>query len=264
MILPKKRLGQHFLKDRRVLEKIIKAAELNNGDTVLEIGAGTGFLTEALAERAGLLIAVEKDPELCEALWQKISSRKNVEIVCKDALRMDLSGFGLKDGGYKIVANIPYFITGRILRNLCGEWPMPELAVLMVQKEVAERLTAEPPKMNRLAAIVRLFAEPKIVFRVPGAAFRPSPKVKSALIKLTMRPIKDACDKNRRLETIEIMRLGFSNPRKVLAANLSVRYPKEPVKSILRNLGISESARAQELGIAQWLKISTALRQNTL
>src|SRR3989344_3180155 len=190
----KKYLGQHFLKNKKILEEMARAAELSKKDIVLEVGPGRGTLTEILAARAKKVIAVEKDRDLIPVLREKFRDYKNAEIIEGDilakAVKPPLGGLTAKS--YKIVANIPYYITSRFLRIfLSNSKVRPKLMVLMLQKEVAERICAKPPRMSLLALSVQLYAKPEIIRRVSKGQFSPPPKVDSAIIKITpFAPLK--------------------------------------------------------------------------
>jgi 16S rRNA (adenine1518-N6/adenine1519-N6)-dimethyltransferase len=253
---PKKSLGQHFLADKNILATIVSAAEVSENDIVLEIGPGTGTLTAALAGHAKQVIAVEKDRELCALLEKKFAEYANVKIVCADVLKIN-PNYHLPITNYKIVANIPYYITGRLLRLMFEGWQRPAAAVLMLQKEVAERICAKPPKMNRLAAIAQNFTEPKIITIVRRGAFSPLPKVDSSIIALKnfQKPRPD--DR----QTISLISAGFSQPRKLLVSNLDKYFPEQKQKIIdaLKKLDLSPQVRPAELSPSQWKKLSTLL-----
>jgi 16S rRNA (adenine1518-N6/adenine1519-N6)-dimethyltransferase len=251
----KKALGQYFLKSSSILRKIILTAELSRDDTVLEIGPGTGVLTKALIDRAKRVVAVEKDPELCQLLTTKFSNQKNVEIICADILKINPSNFNLKDLGFKIVANIPYYLTGRLLRLIFESWPRPSLAVLMLQKEVAERIARRPPKANRLSAIIQYFSSPEIISIVSRRAFKPQPKVDSAIVALrNIQPPKPE-DKS----IIEVIVAGFSHPRKLLLTNLAKRFGRQRALSALSKLSSSSLLRPSELEKQDWERLATLL-----
>lgn len=249
----KKYLGQYFLKDKAVLRRIVEAAELSQDDNVLEIGAGTGVLTEELAKSARGVIAVEKDQSLCESLKKHFSQTKNIRVICADILKFDLTPYTLSLIPYKVVANIPYYITGRLLRLMAEEWPRPKLAVLTLQKEVAYRIAAKPPKMSLIAVAVQYWAEPKIVATVPRASFSPQPKVDSAIIKL--QPVSNIFRSENvgyKRGFFEVVKLGFRQPRKLLASNLSKKFPKEKILSAFKKLDLSPKIRPAELSRDQW------------
>jgi 16S rRNA (adenine1518-N6/adenine1519-N6)-dimethyltransferase len=250
-------LGQHFLSDKNILAKIVSAAEVSENDTVLEIGPGTGTLTAVLAERAKKVIAVEKDRELCSLLREKFHHAKNVDIICADILQFNPNYYLPITNYYKVVANIPYYITGRILRLMFETWPRPTAAALMLQQEVARRICAKPPKMNRLAAIIQCFSEPKLILRVSASAFTPTPKKDSAVIALQNIQQKRPDDK----KTAYLISKGFSQPRKLLVSNLGKHFPEQKQKIIgaLKKLDLSPQTRPAELSPNQWKNLSTLL-----
>jgi 16S rRNA (adenine1518-N6/adenine1519-N6)-dimethyltransferase len=260
-IRKKKSLGQHFLSDPRILRKIATAGELSANDVVLEIGPGTGTLTTVLAERAKKVVAVEKDLALSALLKEKFSGQKNVEVICGDILTFNPHSLPYLAAplSYKIVANIPYFLTGRILRLMFTAWPRPALAVLMLQKEVAERIVAKPPKMNRLAALCQYVSSPAIVAIVRRGAFSPPPKVDSAIIALkAIRPPRqdDAT-------VAQVIAAGFSQPRKLLATNLARHFGREAASSALAALSLAPSTRPAELSPVHWERLALNLLPHT-
>jgi 16S rRNA (adenine1518-N6/adenine1519-N6)-dimethyltransferase len=255
--LPIKRLGQNFLIDKNILRKIIEAAELSKRDVVLEVGPGIGNLTIELAKKVKKVVAVEKDERMVEILKERLKEEKieNVEIVNEDILKF-LPSFKLRRS-YKVVANIPYYLTSRLIRNLLEAKRRPRLIVLMIQKEVAQRICAKPPKMNLLAVSVQFYAKPKIVSYVSKNSFWPRPKVDSAIIKIEPRETKF----NANL-FFKIVRAGFSHPRKQLINNLSRKLgrKKEEIKKLLSQLGISPKKRAEELSIEDWMKLTKLIK----
>ena len=259
-VAPKKSLGQNFLVNRGVLDKIVAAAEIQKDDIILEVGPGTGNLTEKLASVAKKVIAVEKDRRLIGQLKIKFEKNGNIEIIEKDILKFNPEQYSLKNGGYKIVANIPYYITSHFLKTVFTKWLQPKLIVLMIQKEVAQRIMAKPPHMNLLALSVQFYAEPKIVGYVSRGSFQPMPKVDSAIIKLTPK-------NNNRLLTIDnghffkVIRAGFSEKRKQLLNNLAKNFDttKEKIKNIFSSAGIKEKARAENLSLQEWEKLAELL-----
>lgn len=245
----KKSLGQNFLVNQGVLEKIAAASNLKPADIVLEVGPGKGALTEKLASGAGKVIAIEKDRRLIDELAEKFSGA-NVEIKEGDIMETNPGGLGLKAGEYKLVANIPYYITSNLLRKIFEEWPRPALIVLMVQKEVAERIMAGPPDMNLLALSVQFFAEPEIIAHVSRGSFRPTPNVDSAVIRLTPKatPIsKDLLDK-----IFAVAKKAFAGKRKQLKNTVG--------QEILLKAGIDPRERPEKLSLADWLKIGEVLK----
>ena len=185
-----KRLGQHFLINKKIVAEIIGAGELSKGNIVLEVGPGRGVLTEALAQKAKKVIAVEKDVGLVEYLKEKFSKYRNIEIVHDDILKTDTKNYGLKTVDYKLIANIPYYITSKFLRMFLSDKKLrPSLMVLMLQREVAERIVAKDGKESLLSLSVKAYGKPEIIKIVKRGNFFPPPKVDSAIIKITPTPL---------------------------------------------------------------------------
>ncbi|KKR02610.1 MAG: Ribosomal RNA small subunit methyltransferase A [Candidatus Yanofskybacteria bacterium GW2011_GWA1_39_13] len=241
-INPKKSLGQNFLINAGVLEKIVDAAEITKEDTVLEVGPGTGNLTKLISERAGSVVAIEKDYRLIEDLKLKFPAIKLIE---DDILKFKPEEHGLKDNAYKIVANIPYYLTSNLLRIIFEKWPRPKLIVLTIQKEVAQRIIAKSPDMNLLALSIQLYSEPKIIGYISKGSFRPIPKVDSAIIKLTPKEGTNTEDNEK---VIEVAKKAFAGKRKQLQNTLS--------EINLESLGINPKSRPEELSISDWLKMA--------
>ena len=253
------KLGQHFLKDGSVLRAIAEAVEPRDGETIIEIGPGHGELTAELVSSCQLLgsrekpchiVAIEKDVRLIESLRKKFIAATDVEIIEGDALRIlpvITNNYQLKTKNYVIIGNIPYYITGRLLRVLGELEHKPSRIVLTIQKEVAERIVAEPPRMNRLAAIVQFWAEPKILRIVPRTAFRPEPDVDSAVVTLST--------KQRTAKTVgfpaytETVRRLFAQPRKTVLNNLRAAAPPEDVLRALQATGVAPDLRPQDLAV---------------
>ncbi|MBU2264909.1 ribosomal RNA small subunit methyltransferase A [Patescibacteria group bacterium] len=293
-IRPNKLLGQNWLRDKNVLKKIIAAANLTKSDTVLEVGPGEGILTQALAQSAGRVVAVEKDPALTAQLKIKFTNSKNVEIIEDDILsflrkqesrawipgqtRDDKSFFLIK---YKVVANIPYYLTSHLIRLLLESNNPPQDIILMIQKEVAQRICACPPKMSLLAVSVQFYAQPKIIASVSKNSFWPKPKVDSAIIQITPHsishpersegslidsspefiPHSDAGAQNDKINNerfFSVLRAGFSHPRKQLLNNLSagLKIPRDKINETLRAAGLKPNQRAETLSVADWIKIT--------
>lgn len=259
---PSKRLGQNFLIDGKILNKIIKSANLSKDDVVLEIGPGTGILTLELAKRAKKVIAVEKDEKMIEILKDvlKNSGIQNVQIIKGDILKLLTSHFQLPTS-FKVVGNIPYYLTSRLIRRLLELKEKPKLIVLMVQKEVAQRICAKPPKMNLLAVSVQFYGKPEIVSYVPKKSFFPKPKVDSAIIKI--HPASKSWRSQEKEEKFfKIVKAGFSQPRKQLINNLSKKLgiDKMKVREWLLKNGISPTARAETLNIENWLALTKSYK----
>lgn len=256
----KKGLGQHFIKCGWVIPMLLKTAGVGEKDTILEIGAGTGLLTRALAQKAKIVIAVEKDPPLISGFLHKLAAEnENIKIIQGDILKnlaLVQKAHGLDARPYKVVANIPYYLTSRLLRLLLEKEPRPELIVLTVQKEVAQRITAKPPKMNKLALATQVFGRPEIIKTVPASCFWPRPAVDSAIIKIS-NISGQFFVQNRVDETdfFAILRLAFSQKRKTLVNNLKTRFSKEEIEKLLEKRGLSIKTRPSELGLKDWVEI---------
>lgn len=252
MIYNSKRLGQHFLRCPWVVASLVKAAELKKSDTVLEIGPGTGILTRALAKNAGPIIAVEKDEKLAELLRKE--KIPNVVVVTGDILKLLKSDFrSLEINKFKVAANIPYYLTSRLFRLLLEDPHKPELIVMTIQKEVAERICAKPPKMNLLGLSVQAYGMPRIIASVLASCFVPRPKVDSAIIRIS--DISDDFFNKNGLDKelfFKIIHQGFSQKRKILANTLK--------KFGSRKLPFSLS-RPQELSLLDWAKITQILQK---
>jgi len=253
----KKSLGQHFLRSERALSTIIESSELNSGDTVLEIGPGEGVLTEKLIENAGKVFAIEKDDELFIKLQNKFMGEEKLELIHGDVLDFDPSKF--KSGHYKLVANIPYNITGAILEKFLSSDYQPVKMVLLVQKEVAERIVARDGKESILSISVKAYGNPKVIETVKAGSFVPMPRVDSAIISIEniskdfFNPPSGRFAENR---FFEILKAGFSSKRKKLSSNLSLVAPKEKVQEVFQKLNLNENLRAEDLDILGWQKLS--------
>ena len=262
-IFPKKSLGQNFLINQGILDKIVQATEIDPEDIVIEIGPGTGNLTEKLAERAGRVMAIEKDSRLIEPLKEKFKNT-NVEIIEGDALKINigtlistlLSKASGSWGDYKVIGNIPYYITSHLLKTIFEEWPKPKLIVLTVQKEVAKRIVAKPPNMNLFALSIQFYAEPKIVGYISRGSFRPMPKVDSAIIKLTPKNNEHGAMSTDHF--FKLIKAGFSGKRKQLVNNLSKNFGmmKENLFKVFAQIGIKPDIRAENLSLDQWIELS--------
>lgn len=263
-----KDLGQNFLVDIDVLDDIISAAELRKDDIVLEIGAGKGILTDALAERVKRVVAIELDQNLVDGLQKRFAERANIEIIRGDALRwISEHRDRFTDHQWKIVTNLPYGITSRVLRLLLEHEPRPELVVFMVQKEVAERVCAKPGAMSLLSLAVQWFGSPEIIRVVPPESFDPAPEVESAILRIRTRnaeELKQNAAQEKR--AFQLARIGFASRRKQLHNQLAagLHISAEAVQEAMRAAGVAEKARAQELSIEQWKKLATALPRSSI
>jgi len=250
---PKKSLGQHWLKDRFVLGAIADAANIYPEDTVLEIGPGLGTLTSELLRRAKKVVAVELDEELAAKLPAQFPG-KDLEVVQQDILSFDLSPLP-KD--YVVVANVPYYITSKIIKMLLLAENKPRQVVLLIQKEVAERLAAEPGNMSILAISAQLFAEVSLGDVVPAEYFTPSPKVDSQVVILKTRTTSLLGDVDE-AAFFRVMKAGFSAKRKMLRSSLAggLNLGKPEVEALLRKANINPDDRAESLSIDDWMMLT--------
>jgi len=264
------KLGQHFLNNATVIKKIIGAVEFEKGSIVIEIGPGRGALTVPLAAACTTaqchLIAIEKDAVLANVLAAELAREKikGIEIVMGDALKLLPKAIATATGAnehyrYAVVGNIPYYITGKLLRIISEAATKPQQCVFMLQREVAERICAAPPAMNRLAASVQFWADAKIITAVPKEDFIPPPKVDSAVIVLTEKSGTPPIDTDRYYQTV---RAVFAQPGKTILNNVSASkkdLPKYEAEARLKKLGIMPGSRPHDLSVAQIAAIAGAL-----
>lgn len=251
----RKSLGQNFLIDRGVLAKIIGAAGIEPGDHVIEVGPGPGVLTRALAEKAGKVTAVEIDAGLAGSLRETLADLPNVEIITGDILETPpdrLAG----SSPYKVVANLPYYITSPTLRHFLEAAHQPQRLVVMVQKEVAGQITAKPPEMSLLALSVQFYGVPKRVSTVPAGCFYPPPRVASAILRIDVLPQRRLPVEQEK-QFFVLARAGFGTRRKQLANALSggLDIDKAEIVALLRQAVIDPARRAETLAIDEWLKL---------
>ena len=249
---PKKSLGQHWLKDPEILADIAEAAELTGDDVVLEIGPGLGTLTSRLLARANSVTAVEFDADLARKLPGQFPGKK-LTVVNQDILQFDLNQL---PKNYKVVANVPYYITSKIVEKLMTAENKPSIAVLLVQKEVAERIAAEAGNMSVLSVSVQILAEAEIDIEVPRQFFTPPPKVDSQVVVLRTRNNPLITPEDQR-DLFRIVKAGFSAKRKKLRSSLSggLGIDKSVAEELLKNAGISPDARAEDLAIEDWKRL---------
>lgn len=251
----KKSLGQNFLVDTAVVDRIATVAMVQPQDWVLEIGPGRGALTHAVAGRVARYLAIELDHELATHLQAQFRDSSSVCIMEGDILDVHLEKMlreaGYEEHLYKLIANIPYYITAPIIRTMLALTVQPQSLTLMVQKEVAKRLVAKPGSMSLLSLMAQYYATVEIQFLVPKEAFDPVPKVESAVISLIPRRRYDA-DKDKQL--FRLARAGFSARRKTLANNLASSFllSRDVVNEKLRQAGLSSDVRAQALAVTDW------------
>lgn len=257
---PKKSLGQNFLFDENVLQRIVAAAELGAEDAVLEVGPGLGSLTKLLATTAVAVTAVELDARFLPILQQELAAYPHVRLVHGDILAQNPADWF--SGPYKVVANVPYYITGAILRHLLAGAHKPALLVLTVQKEVAERVTAVPPHMSLLAVSVQFYGRAAKVADIKAGSFWPAPDVDSAILRITLP--ETAIDPDFEQTFFRVARAGFGQKRKQLQNNLrQLGLDKRAVGAIMSTAKVDGRARAETLTLAQWRTLTEAYRSLT-
>jgi len=297
MIHAKKSLGQNFLNSKAVARDIVRAADLSDKDTVLEIGPGKGFLTAELLASGAHVIAVEKDDRMIPLLKEKFAEEIRQEkftLIHGDILDIACQGptfekereererergsgtFSLSNKEkvpdpfsaalsmrYKLVANIPYYLTGQIIRTFLESKNKPERMILMVQKEVATRIVARDEKESILSIAVKVYGTPKLIKKVPARYFTPAPKVDSAILSIENISNANFPDKISEKAFFEIVRTGFAHKRKVLAGNLKELFGEKTL-DILKKAGVPENARAENLSLEQWLTIAQETHSDIL
>lgn len=261
----KKSFGQNFLKSKEALLMMCSAGDVGENDTIVEIGPGKGALTEKVLERADKVIAVEKDRDLIPILSERFDAElieEKLLLVEEDILTFNPKSHGLKAHGYKIIANIPYNITGAIIKRFLSETIQPERMVLLVQKEVAERIVARDSKESILSLSVKAYGTPTYKMKVGKRFFSPEPKVDSAIIAITS--INKDNFKNTHDEEwfFTIIKAGFAHKRKVLRKNLEDVALLSDIDTAFAMLEIDEKARAEDIGFPVWLKLAKLLNKN--
>jgi len=267
-IRPSKGLGQNFLVDESVLERILEASDLSPGDIILEVGPGTGLLTRRLAQVAASVIAIELDRKMLPVLAEALRGYTNVHIIQGDILELNpvteiTRALEITDVGslrYQVIANLPYYITSAALRHLLAARVRPERLTVMVQREVAQRIMAPPGELSLLAISVQVFGAPEIACLVPARAFFPQPKVDSAVLRVRIydRP-RVAVEEQTRF--FAIVRAGFAQKRKQVHNSLThaLHVPREGVLAALAEAGIAPDRRPQTLSIEEWASLAKAL-----
>jgi 16S rRNA (adenine1518-N6/adenine1519-N6)-dimethyltransferase len=255
----KKGLGQNLLTDKNQIRKIMASIGLSPTDVILEVGPGLGAITLEMAKTAKDIVCIEKDQEMVSALNQKLEEKgiKNVKIINEDILKLFSNDkLDIKPKKYKVVANIPYYLTSALIRNLLEIKNPPEDIFLMIQKEVGQRICAKPGDMSILAIAVQYYASPKTLFTVPKGSFYPSPKIDSVFIRITPKGVK----KND--EYFKLIKAGFSHPRKQLIGNLSkeLKIEREVIKKWLEDNNLKPGERAEVLSLDQWNSLFTLLK----
>ncbi len=250
---PKDYLGQNFLVDESALSEIVKAGDLKPTDTVLEVGPGLGVLTAELVARAGTVWSIEKDAKLYTLLKSEFAGEKKLKLLNEDILRFHLGRNMISD--YKVVANIPYYLTSKLFQYFLESDRLPTLIVLMVQKEVGERVAASAGELSILGISVQVYADVEIVASVPKESFWPVPKVDSVVLKISPKE-KYPEIKDRKL-FFRIIKVAFAGKRKQIQNTLAhgFKLNKEDVSKLLTSVGISPTDRPQDLEIRQWIAL---------
>ncbi len=259
---PNKSFGQNFLIDRSVLEKIVDAAEISQEDQILEVGAGTGVLTRELAKRGRRVVAVELERDMLALLEKTTAHLSNVELLARNLLFLDATQV-FAQAPYKLVANLPYYITAPTFRHFLESANPPRLMVVMVQHEVAQRIIAQPGELSLLAVSIQFYGKPRIMAQVPAQAFYPAPKVDSAILRVDVDEQK-ALTQTERDSFFRVVQAGFSERRKQLHNSLAhgLHRKDEEVRTLLVSASIDASRRAETLSIDEWLHLWRIVHQS--
>jgi 16S rRNA (adenine1518-N6/adenine1519-N6)-dimethyltransferase len=253
---PKKSLGQNFLFDKNILDRIASSADITSKDNILEIGAGLGSLTEKLARAAGHVVAIEIDSTLFPILDENLSQFRNIKLINKDALEIVPSHYF--SGPFKVVANTPYYISTAIIHHLLSGDEKPTMLVLTLQKEVAQRAVASPGKMSLLSVAIQFYTKASLLFTIRAGSFWPRPEIDSAVIRLIVQPF-DKYNIADESAFFAIVRAGFSQKRKQLKNNLShLGYSTVQIQDLLQQVNIDGKRRAETLSVEEWVKIYRA------
>lgn len=259
-IPPKKSLGQNFIHDPNTLQKIVEVAHIQPGHTVLEVGPGTGALTRLLAQQAEHVLSVEVDERLIPILRLELAPYPNVELHWMDILNADIPAL-VGGAPYQVVANLPYYITSAILRKVLETEPKPHSITVTVQKEVADRMVAQPPDMSLLTVSIQFYGKPKTAMKVSPGVFYPRPDVDSAVVHMELypHPIYDVPDEQ---SFFEVVRAGFSQKRKQIKNSLAagLNRSNEQISTMLDKAGIVGARRAETLTLEEWAALTRAYR----
>jgi len=257
-ISPSKKLGQNFLVDKTAIKKIIKSADIRQNDIILEVGPGIGNLTQDLSKVSKKVVAVEKDRKMIEILKEILKDFKNIKIIRGDILKF--SNFRPLKPNYKIVANIPFYLTAPLIRKFLESKNPPKEMVLIVQKEVGQRIISRPPRMNILALSVQFYAKAKVVSFLGRKSFWPQPEVDSTVIKIV--PKTKGIKKEIINLFFKIVKAGFSQPRKQIINNLSrdLKIKRDEVNKWLRENKVQPNQRAETLDIKDWLSLTKSFK----
>lgn len=259
-VKPKKRLGQNFLSEAGVIEKLVGAAQIRDGQAILEIGPGTGNLTARLLETGNKIIAIEKDPEMIDILKERFTNQSNFELHNADILKFDESGIQTP---YKIAANLPFYLGAPLIRKFLESGNPPISMTVILQKEVAQRICAKPPQMNLLAISIQFYAKAEIISYISKGCFWPIPKVDCAILRITLKEkIGYLNDKDFISLFFKIVKSGFSHPRKQLPGNLSnsLKTPRQEIIKWMEANNIKPSCRAENISIDDWKMMADSVK----
>jgi 16S rRNA (adenine1518-N6/adenine1519-N6)-dimethyltransferase len=259
---PKKSLGQNFLTSIPARNAIVAAGEMLSTDRILEIGPGKGFLTEALLATGASVVALEKDTDLLPILSQTFSSEitsKQLTLAEGDALQFDPATYSLLPNTYKLIANIPYYITGAILSRYLSEVAQPSMMVVLVQKEVAERVCARDGKESLLSLSVKVYGEPKLVYRVNKGSFHPIPSVDSAVLQIKNISRKNFSDPHHEETFFKLIHAGFAHKRKFALSNIQSVFMGSDMLPLFNKLNLSPKIRSEDVSLSSWLALSLEL-----
>lgn len=256
---PKRSLGQNFLSDDNILAQIADCGNLSRADTVLEIGPGLGSLTRHLSHCAGKIIAIELDNRLIPILETRLAGSDNVRIIEGDILLVDLAS--LLGADYKVVANVPYYITGAILRHLLSTVTKPSRITMTVQQEVATRLTSSPGKMSIMSVIAQYYGHVEHAFTIKAGSFWPRPEVDSSVINIILKG-ELPLDQSEEEDLFRVVKVGFSQKRKQLQKNLrSIIGSRPQIQNVLESAGIDGTRRAETLSVEEWITLYSVIKQ---
>ncbi len=263
---PTKKLGQNFLTDKTVIKRIINSAELSSKDLIIEIGPGKGALTGRIAAIVKKIYAIEKDNFLFGDLEQKYASLDNLILINEDALKIDFSSFK-NNGKFKFIANLPYNITSPVLSRLTENRNLFSTIIIMIQKEVGDRITSKPGNKiyGSLSVMIQSFFDVTHLFTVPPGSFSPKPKVDSVVIKLVPTQQHSSLIKNTKLFS-RVVKSSFSSRRKMINNSLRSEFEKEEIDICLGKSGISGKRRAETLGVSEYIELANnfyELQQST-
>jgi 16S rRNA (adenine1518-N6/adenine1519-N6)-dimethyltransferase len=254
-LTPNKTMGQNFLMNDEVLAQTVAAADIKPDDVVIEVGPGIATLTKLLAQKAGRVIAVEKDEHFLPLLKKLAKSNKNVEVVMDDILKTDIQTL-VGDQSYKVVANIPYYLTGKLIPLFLEHVARPKSLTLLIQKEVGENIVARPGSMSLASVATQLYAAPKIIAHVPPSDFFPAPKVESVVLHLDVYKKSPYAIRDNKL-FFKVLKACFLGKRKQLHNTLTnnLKLEKDVVMKILSAVQLSPEVRPQELSIDDWVRL---------